>query len=458
MERRRIAIVFCAALALCALVTKPHTLSWNDRSRLATIDALVSAHTFAIESSAFAAGTSDKYRYGGHTYSDKPPALALEGAGAAEVLAPFGITLARTPDRAVYLITLLTVGVWFALACAYAYAFQLLLGLGSHRAAFVACVTGVGTLALPYATVLANHVPSGGAALAGVYHLVRARAGRSGVLHALLAGAFFALAYAFDASAAVFGLAAVILLWGSAPRLWIACAVACAPVIAAQLAFNAHVSNGFGPPALNQSSWNDPASPFYRGADQSAFLFTSPLDYARYAVYLLIGDKGLISYTPLTLVCAYGLVRMWRGPAPQPRLAAALLVTSVAYFALMVAFTNDYGALNYGERRYVDLFFVLCVALGPALAAMPSGLPSVAARIAVVASVAIAALGVVAPFGEVSGVPGYAFAPAEFGRLAHRAPFQASIDVVVLAVMILLVLRFWSSAAAPTRGTGPPVP
>ncbi|MDB5069827.1 MAG: hypothetical protein JWM87_938, partial [Candidatus Eremiobacteraeota bacterium] len=125
----------------------------------------------------------------------------------------------------------------------------------------------------------------------------------------------------------------------------------------------------------------------------------------------------------------------------------------VAYFALMVAFTNDYGALNYGERRYVDVFFVLCVALGPALAALPAGLPSIAARLAVIASVAIAALGVVAPFGEMRGVPGYAFAPAEFGRLAHRAPFQALIDIAALGITILCVLRFWSSAAAPTRDT-----
>ncbi|MEA2687588.1 MAG: hypothetical protein QOD51_195, partial [Candidatus Eremiobacteraeota bacterium] len=186
--------------------------------------------------------------------------------------------------------------------------------------------------------------------------------------------------------------------------------------------------------------------------------FTSPLDYARYALYLLVGDKGLISYTPLTLLCAYGFARMWRGPAQQRRIAAAVVATFVAYFALMVAFTNDYGALNYGERRYVDVFFVLCIALGPALAALPAGLPSVAAQLAVVASVAVAALGVVAPFGEVRGVPGYAFAPAEFGRLARRAPFQAVIDVVALLITILSVLRFWSSAAAPTRGTGPRAP
>jgi hypothetical protein len=226
-------------------------------------------------------------------------------------------------------------------------------------------------------------------------------------------------------------------------------------VIAAQLAFNAHVSSGFGPPAMNQASWNDPSSPFYRGANQSLFQLTSPLDYARYAIYLLVGDKGLISYTPLTLLCAFGFVRMWREAEESRRLAAAVVAAFTAYFVLMVAFTNDYGALNYGERRYANLSFVLCIALGPALAALPAGVASVAARLAVVVSVAIAALGVIAPFGEPCGVPSYAFALAEFGRLTHRAPVQAFIDVVALAVTILSVLRFWSCGAVPTPGTGP---
>lgn len=447
--RRAVVIVFCAALAACALVTKPYAASWNERSRLATIDALVTRHTFAIEASPLAAGTGDKYRYRGHTYSDKPPALAVQGAVVAEALAPLGTTLARAPKRATYLLTLLTVGVWFALGCAYAYAFQRALGFDLSAAVFVAVLTGLGTLALPYAAVFANHVPTGAAALAGLYHLFRAR---ESFAHAVAAALFLALAYAFDASAIVFALAVPLLLFGVPARRWVVFALACAPLVAAQLAFNAHVSSGLGPPAMNQASWNDPASPFYRGANPSLFLFTSPLDYARYAIYLLVGDKGLISYTPLVLLCAVGLVRLCRDSATRA-LAAAITLPCVAYFVLMVAFTNDYGSRNYGERRYADLFFVLCVGLGPALAALRTGAGALVARLAVTWSIAAAMLGAIAPFGEPPGVAGAAFAAAEFGRLAHRAPVQAALDLLALTATILLVQRFWSSAAAPTSGS-----
>ena len=145
-------------------------------------------------------------------------------------------------------------------------------------------------------------------------------------------------------------------------------AAACVPVVAAQLAFNEAVSGALGPPAMNQASWADPSSPFHR-ADQALLRFSSAGDYLRYAAYLLVGDKGLISYTPLALVCAYGFVRMAAAPGVMRRIALAIAATFVLYFVLMVAFTDDYGALNYGQRRYVDLFFLLCVGLGPALAA-----------------------------------------------------------------------------------------
>lgn len=442
--------MFCVAFVLCALLTKPHALSWNDTSRLATIDALTTHRTFAIDASPFAAKTGDKYRYLGRTYSDKPPALALQGAAVAAVVAPLSISLARTPGTAIYLITLLTVGVWFAVGCAYAFAFAQLLGCDARRAGIVAALTGLGTLALPYATILANHVPSGAAALAGLYHLVRAR---ESPVHAALGGVFLALAYAFDAAAIVFALSAVVLLWGRSVRMWLACAAAGLPVIALQLAYNASVSGGLGPPAMNQASWSDPSSPFHRPV-QSLFLFSSAGDYARYAVYLLVGDKGLLSYTPLALLCAYGFRRMLHMGAPYRRVALAVIAAFGAYFVLLVAFTDDYGALNFGERRYVDVFFVLGVALGPALAAVRAGAAAVAARLAIGLSIAISMLGVVAPFGESPKVPGYVFAPEEFARLAHRAPVQAAVDVVALAVMIFLVLRFSSIAAAPTRDTG----
>lgn len=450
MERRYLAIVFCLAFAVCALVTKPHVASWNDASRLATIDALVNHGSFAIDASPFAAATKDKYHFDSRTYSDKPPALALCGAAVATILAPLEITLARTPATAIYLITLFTVGIWFGVGATYAYALQRLLGFGVRAAAAVAALSAVATLNLPYASVLANHVPSGAAALAGLYHLARVR---EAYVHAVAAALFLSLAYAFDAAAVVFAVCAAIMLWGVPRRRWAAFAAACIPIVALQLAYNVHVSGAFWPPGINEALWLPPPSPIHR-VHQSLFQSTSAAAYGSYFLYITIGDKGLFSYTPLTIVCAFGFARMWTMPPPMRRIALAVLATFGLYLGLIVAFTGDYGAHNFGQRRYVDVFFVLCVALGPALAAIRGRFAVMATRAAIVASVAIAALGTVAPFADTSVVPGYVFEPVEFANLARRAPLQAIVDVIATIGLILLMLRLSSIGSVSKPDTG----
>jgi hypothetical protein len=438
VDRRRIAIIFCVAFVLCAIVTKRHVVSWNDGSRIATVDALTADHTFRLDGSPFAVKLGDKIIARGHTYSDKPPLLAVLGAGVALAVAPLGVSLRQTPAPAVYLVTLFTVGVWFAIGCCYAYAFQRRLGLGPRTASAVAALTGVGTLALPYATVLTNHVPCGAAALAACYHLARARDG--GVRDAALGGMFIGLAYAFDAAGVVFALAGAILLWGAPLRLWLAGVAAGLPIVALQLAYNRAITGSIMPPVFNAAVWNDPSLPLQSWSSQVFHVFTAA-DYFGFVVNLLVGSRGLFSFTPLMLLVAYGLLLMWRAGGAQRRVAAAVLATAAVFFVLIVFLQNDADARNFGERRYVDLFFVLCVALGPALSALRGTVAVAAARVLVAASVAIAALGTVAPFAGAAGESGFAFGAAEFAALARRAPVQAALDVLLAIVLIALVLR-----------------
>ena len=110
VDRRITIAVFVVAFALCALLTKTHVTSWNDGSRIATVDALTANKTFVIDGSPFAVNLGDKILFHGRHYSDKPPLLAVEGAAVAFVLAPFGITFEHQRPLTIYLVTLLTVG------------------------------------------------------------------------------------------------------------------------------------------------------------------------------------------------------------------------------------------------------------------------------------------------------------------------------------------------------------
>ncbi len=452
VDRRAAIVVFCVAFAACAALTKHHVLSWNDGSRIATVDALTANHTFVIDGSPFAVGLGDKIRFGDKTYSDKPPLLALQGAVVALAVAPLGVTLRQTPGAAIYLVTLLSVGVWFAIGSCYAYAFQRELGFGPRVAGAVAALTGIGTLALPYAIVLTNHVPCGASVLAACFHLVRAR--QRGLAHVALGGIYFALAYAFDPAGIILALAGAVLLWGAPVRWWLTCAAAGAPIVALQLAYNLVVSGSVVPTAFNGAVWGTPPVP---AAAPMIALF-SPVQYAGFVMNLLFGGKGLFAFTPLVFVVAYGLVVMWRSRGLMRRVALGISAACAVFFALIVLLQNDSEARNFGERRFVDLFFLLGVALGPALTTVRTAAGVALVRLCVASSVALAALGTVAPFGGAAGESGFSFATAEFAALYRRAPIQAVIDVVVLLVVLALVQRLLplrANGAAATAAARP---
>jgi hypothetical protein len=439
VDRRTTIVIFLVALAFCAALTKSHVTSWSDQSRVATVDALTSRGTFVITGSPYAENLGDEITFRGKTYSDKPPLLSLLATAVMFAAAPFGVSLQHTPATAIYMMTLLTVGVWFAIGCAYAYAFARMLGFERRISAAVAALTGVATLALPYAIVLTNHVPCGAAGLAGCYHLVRARDG--GAVHAALAGLFFALAYAFDAAGILLAVAGAVLLWGQPARWWLIAVVAGLPVVALQMAYNVHVSGSVLPTAFTGSVWT--TAPIPPGATEpQPFALHSAADYAQSVLHVLVGGKGLLSYTPLVLVAAYGLAVMWRTGGVMRRLATAIVAATVLFVVTIVTLQiQDAQAQNFGERRYVDVFFLLCVALGPALVSVRSRLAVGAVRACIVFSVAIASLGTVAPFGGQRGESGFSFASAAFGALYRRSPVQAAIDVLLLLAVVAFVVR-----------------
>src|SRR5437763_15183774 len=103
-ETTALLLVLVLASAVAVASARPYAGSWNDGSRLATVEALVDQHTLAIDDSIFvqvpsekegtgsspyprddallnARGTADKLFIRGHYYSDKSPVPALLMAG-----------------------------------------------------------------------------------------------------------------------------------------------------------------------------------------------------------------------------------------------------------------------------------------------------------------------------------------------------------------------------------------
>ena len=65
--------------------------------------------------------TGDMYRFRGRSYSDKPPLLALTAVPVALALKHAGITFRRDSPAMYTIVTLLTVGTWFALGVIFVF-------------------------------------------------------------------------------------------------------------------------------------------------------------------------------------------------------------------------------------------------------------------------------------------------------------------------------------------------
>src|SRR5262249_41443734 len=153
---------------------RPYAASWNDGSRLATVESLVERHTFRIDDSLFvkvpppapdrpapyppadpllsARGTADKLLIGGHYYSDKSPRPAVLLAGAYQAwLWAGGPAVAERPDHFCYWLTVLSSGLAYAVAAWSVFRLGRVVGLELPGGLLLTAAFGLATVALPYA-------------------------------------------------------------------------------------------------------------------------------------------------------------------------------------------------------------------------------------------------------------------------------------------------------------------
>ncbi len=183
-------VLFVAFMLLWALLTKVHTHSWQEESRMATVQTLVEQGTFIIDHTEFNR-TGDKVFINEHFYSDKTPLLSVAAAGAYSILHNvFGLTLDPTicvPDEdvaacraftptgtrftAFYWLTLIFIGGSASLLVVLFWRAMLNAGASGTLATALAVALGLASPLAPYSIVFAGHVPAALCLFAGFYLL-----------------------------------------------------------------------------------------------------------------------------------------------------------------------------------------------------------------------------------------------------------------------------------------------
>ena len=380
-ERRNLTCAVAACfLLLWALLTHSHVNSWNDASRLATIEALVHQGTWAIEGTAFGDRTADRVFLNGHFYSDKPPVLSFLAAGVYTVLhrgfhlsfdstgwcdpvaSPcycFALLCPQPPDWAYYLLTLALIGLPSALMLALFYRSTAFLDVPNPLALLVTAALGLGTLVFPYSLVFNNQIPAAASVMVGFYALLRSKTCNSSSAGWLLVAGFAtALAFTFDLLAVpflVFFLGVTLLRHRR--RTWAFLLGSFIPLLLLG-ALDWWILGDPLPPSMHPSGFSYPDSLFPSTPTGNL----APANVLEYGFRMMFGDRGLLNLSPVSLWSVFGLWLLFR--ERSHRLWSEMVALALASLSLVLGlalFTQDFGGLSYGARWLTEavppLFF-----------------------------------------------------------------------------------------------------
>jgi hypothetical protein len=361
-------IVIVAAV-IAGLSARPFASSWNDGSRLATVESLVDRHTLIIDDSIFvkapvarspyagedsglpAHGTLDKLFINGHYYSDKSPVPALLLAGVYQVVHwTCGLEASERPDLFCFLMTLTSSGLAYVVAVWCMYRMGAALALTAKMRLLVTASFALATVALPYVRHVNNHMLLLAVTAVIMLGLTRlAQLGESGqqpwrrvVGLGFLAG----LGYTIDLGAGP------VLLTGCAITVAIRCrrVAPVAAMLAAAVPWLVlhHVLNystgGTWKPANAVAEYLQwPGSPF-TSKNMTGVVNHTLGHFCVYALALLFGKQGFIGHNLPLFLAAPAAVALLKRRVPQwPELFFAALFCGGTFFAYALTSSNSSG-------------------------------------------------------------------------------------------------------------------
>jgi hypothetical protein len=343
--------------------------TWNDESRMATIQALVESHTFVIDHTEFVS-TGDKVFIDGHFYSDKPPLPAMLGAVVYFPLYHLGLRLHGGNSLAYYFITLLTVSLFWLLGTLAFFQSLKFTGLDAERRLLAGVALSLGTIYFSWSTTFNNHEIAASFLAIGFCFILKARHENFGNRNLAFAGTFLSLAAAADMPTGIFfALFLVYVLRDPLMRRRVLFYVLPLVVtVLPTLAINYSIHSSIMPVQIYRSYFEYSGSPWL-GSDQLSGMATHDLAFsANYAFLTLFGPKGFVIYNPLLLVSLWGLVHAIRQRDRFLWEAMFIAGGSGIIFLYYWSTTNNFAGWSYSIRWFVPLLPLLMFFLYPCLA------------------------------------------------------------------------------------------
>lgn len=381
--------------------------SWNDQSRIATVQSLVESGSFIIDKSVFRT-TGDKVFINGHFYSDKPPVPSVLGAAVYLPLYHLGLVLQRDSSASYYLVTLLTVKLfWLLGSIAFFHALRFT-GLESRKCFLASVALALGSLYFSWSTTFNSHELAASFLSIGFYFFLKARFSANVNLNLGSAAFFLALASTADVPTGVFYALFLLYVWRDA-RLRSGVVFYLLPLLVTvlpALAMTYSIHHSIVPVQIVKSYFDYPGSPWIGSDELSGTHSNGALFVLRYAPRLFIGPRGFLLYNPIAWVALWGLVRAIRQRGLFYNEAIVIGAGSGMLVLYYVLFTSGYGGWSYSIRWFVPLLPLIFFFLYPYFERYDEKRPG-RFRALLGVAVAIALVGALEPWsdGSLSAVP-----------------------------------------------------
>lgn len=431
---------------------------WNQNSRFDLTRAIVEQGTVAID--AFHENTGDKAQRAGRWYSDKAPGLSWLA------VPPYAIVHALNPGAiapGAYVSTVFALALPSALASLLLFRFAMRLGLPKAASAAVAVAYALGTLALPYSTILYGHQLQAALAFSAFVLVGPGRA-------ALLAGALLGFAVAVDYTSAIavvvvglYGLAR----FGARAAAWMA-----AGAVPPLLALGAYHASAFGHPLAL------PYDFVLQEHRRMGWFMGIGAPDPSIVRELLVGEfRGLFFSAPWLAAAIPGLVLLARHGRRAE--AAACGAMFAAHLLMNAGLVDWHGGWTMGPRYLIPAIPFLAAGVLGVMQVWPRRWVVAAGTPAVVLSILLMLVGTAVrpevPLTEPRPFRGYLFPLLQRGRVArsnhaidsagstggreawnlgHRLGLQGLATLVPLGLWIAASGIWLSYAAAGTKGAG----
>jgi hypothetical protein len=354
-------------LAVLALITThPYVGSWNDASRIATVQSLVESRSFVIDRTAFV-GTGDKVSINDHFYSDKPPIPAVLGAAVYMPLYHCGLRLHLGSSIPYYLVTLLIVKLFSILGVVAFYLQLELAGLNAQSRLLASLALGIGSLYFTWSTTFNSHELAAAFLSLGFYFLLKARFQAPTRLNIGVTAFFLSLASTADMPTGIFYILFLpyILRDQRLRQVAVFYVLPLLVTVLPALALNYSIHHSIMPVQLFASYFQYSGSPWLNSSELSGMHINTPSFALTYGLLALVGPKGFLLYNPICAIALWGLARTIRQRGLLFHEAVVVASGSGILVLYYLLFTNNYGGWSYSIRWFVPILPLLFVFLYP---------------------------------------------------------------------------------------------